>query len=355
MKKPRDLTFQRFGKVVAVHFAGNAKCGKIQWLCKCDCGRVKLILTNSLMNSTKSCGCYKPMSKKTIKALNEGRKICNTCGEDKQLEYYHRHNGSKDGHRGACKECTNKAQKGSYNDKLLQEKVVPEFKFCRGCGETKSKTKFRTRSDSLNGLTAHCRKCLINKSREYYQENSEEIIRKTSEHAKNNRERYNEYVKQYRIRHRERLLREGRKKYKEYYAKWKEKHLWRMEHDDAYAKAFKKSQLKSRKKWESNPDNIEKKKKLTKAWSKKNKDLVCYYSATRRAKIKRASPVWANQEKIKQIYKEASEMGMDVDHIIPLTSDLVCGLHCEFNMQLLSRSDNSSKHNKFDIQEHVLP
>ena len=48
-----DIKGQRFGKLVAVSYAGNK-----MWLCKCDCGNTKLVMGMNLRNgSTKSCGC----------------------------------------------------------------------------------------------------------------------------------------------------------------------------------------------------------------------------------------------------------------------------------------------------------
>ncbi len=59
-----------------------------------------------------------------------------------------------------------------------------------------------------------------------------------------------------------------------------------------------------------------------------------------------ATPKWANLEKIKEIYRNRPK-GYHVDHIVPLTSPKVCGLHVEYNLQYLPARENISKKNKF--------
>ena len=60
MGKIIDLTGQRFGRLVIIERTENSKSGRTQWLCECDCGNEKIILSNSLMDGrTKSCGCIR--------------------------------------------------------------------------------------------------------------------------------------------------------------------------------------------------------------------------------------------------------------------------------------------------------
>jgi hypothetical protein len=86
------------------------------------------------------------------------------------------------------------------------------------------------------------------------------------------------------------------------------------------------------------------------AYQKHNRAIENARSAKYRAAKIQASPLWADQEKIKQIYKECPE-GYHLDHIVPLQGKLVCGLHCEFNLQYLTAAENLSKSNKFDIDK----
>lgn len=53
----KNLTNQRFGKLVAIKKYSKSKNGNI-WLCICDCGKFTTVLSSNLLkNHTKSCGC----------------------------------------------------------------------------------------------------------------------------------------------------------------------------------------------------------------------------------------------------------------------------------------------------------
>ena len=61
-------------------------------------------------------------------------------------------------------------------------------------------------------------------------------------------------------------------------------------------------------------------------------------------------PKWADEKAIEALYVLAARKGLTVDHIIPLTHPLVCGLHVRNNLQLLTKAENSSKCSKYRIK-----
>ena len=76
MSKAKDLTGQRFGKLVVVKRAGSKKTkgGVIRatWWCQCDCGSPlkEIKSTSLLMGHTKSCGCLKTEQCKNKHKIN---------------------------------------------------------------------------------------------------------------------------------------------------------------------------------------------------------------------------------------------------------------------------------------------
>ena len=58
-KRFKDLTGERFGRLTVLNFNGKDKHSHNIWLCKCDCGNLKLVSTGDLTNGkTQSCGCW---------------------------------------------------------------------------------------------------------------------------------------------------------------------------------------------------------------------------------------------------------------------------------------------------------
>lgn len=89
-------------------------------------------------------------------------------------------------------------------------------------------------------------------------------------------------------------------------------------------------------------DNPEYSKEYRQANPEQHREYCATYSATKLG----ATPLWADLNKIKDIYIKCP-VGMHVDHIVPLRGINVCGLHVEYNLQYLTPEENLKKSNKF--------
>jgi hypothetical protein len=95
-------------------------------------------------------------------------------------------------------------------------------------------------------------------------------------------------------------------------------------------------------------------------WAQMNAPSVNARIANRRAAKIRATPAWANQQKIAEIYAEARRLTKatgirhEVDHIYPLQSDKVCGLHWEANLQIITEFENIQKLNRMPDEHQAM-
>jgi hypothetical protein len=101
--------------------------------------------------------------------------------------------------------------------------------------------------------------------------------------------------------------------------------------------------------------NPEKVKTSNKAWREKNKHKKAAMEMRRQASKIQATPKWLSKEDlvwIESYYKDANyfnrifDSSVSVDHIVPLRSKVVCGLHVPWNLCLRTKVDNSRKNNK---------
>lgn len=93
----------------------------------------------------------------------------------------------------------------------------------------------------------------------------------------------------------------------------------------------------------------------TEKWRQANKAVDAAKAARRKAAKLRATPPWANQDRVVALYQIAADLTREtgtrheVDHIVPLQGETVCGLHVHWNLQILTKSENSRKKNKFEV------
>lgn len=102
------------------------------------------------------------------------------------------------------------------------------------------------------------------------------------------------------------------------------------------------------KEWEMN--NKEKRLASRRIYWVENPHVNANIKARRRARQLKATPSWLTQEhwqQIKEVYKSAKALNgtFEVDHIIPLQGETVCGLHVPWNLQVLDRFSNRQKRN----------
>jgi hypothetical protein len=185
-------------------------------------------------------------------------------------------------------------------------------KVCTGCEAEKDVGEYNKQKGGKHGVMAECKCCRSRRFAQYYTANKEAEAERSKAYCRANREAVAEQKK-------------------------------------AYKKANKEAVAEQKKAYRKN--NKEALAKQTAAYRKANPHLVNALNAKRRATKLKATPAWSNKEHIESLYLIASinrEAGYDlhVDHIVPLQSDLVCGLHCEANLQLLPAINNSSKGNR---------
>lgn len=113
-----------------------------------------------------------------------------------------------------------------------------------------------------------------------------------------------------------------------------------------------------RKKWAK--ENHEKRLEYGRKSYRKNPETSLMYTKLYHLRRRQAMPSWANKKHIKDLYysvsllnklagkRECGRTAFHVDHIIPLNGENVCGLHVEYNLQLLPAKVNLSKSNKME-------
>lgn len=99
-------------------------------------------------------------------------------------------------------------------------------------------------------------------------------------------------------------------------------------------------------------DNKPRGREARQLWAAANPGLVAAYKALRKHKVRRATPVWSDLDAVAVVYELAAQRRLNgddvhVDHIVPIISEIVCGLHVPHNLQVIPAADNMRKGNRF--------
>lgn len=204
----------------------------------------------------------------------------------------------------------------------MKDKICYTGKTCKRKGHTNG------RYVSSNG----CVSCAL----EYVLNNKEKRSLQENKRRKQNKERYNAYNKKYKQENKE-IVRE---RSKQYYQQNKESII---EKTTKYYNT-----------------HLEEAIKRTKDWQKQNPKKVRNIRQRANIKRKQAIPLWEvnEREEINALYdlrdKLTKETGIEhvVDHIVPISGNVVCGLHTLCNLRVITEKENLQKGKKL-IKELV--
>lgn len=206
-------------------------------------------------------------------------------------------------------------------------------KRCNKCSEIKPVEEFFKNRNS-------CKTCFNICRREYRSKNKDKVNINKKNYYRKNREKILSRDKKYYEKNRDVIL----LKQRDYYEKIKNK-------PEVWTEAYRERVRETSKIWAK--VNSERKRKTDDAWGKRNPDKINAKNARRRAVKLKRTPVWSEKFFIDEIYHlakirtELTGIKWHVDHIIPLNSEYVSGLHCETNLQVIPAKENISKGNRY--------
>ncbi len=93
--------------------------------------------------------------------------------------------------------------------------------------------------------------------------------------------------------------------------------------------------------------------KRKRAWKKRHPGMVAKDDVARKARKEQATTQWNDSRKMRVTYRTAAILSrlmkrqFHVDHIYPLRSKYMCGLHVHSNLQILPAAENISKSNRY--------
>lgn len=199
---------------------------------------------------------------------------------------------------------------------------------CSKCGVVKTLGEFNRQSRNLDGLRKECRACQSAYNAGRYASNPDRFKEAVRSYARTNVDAVKEGKRKRYLANRNEMLR----RHAAYYAQNRAK-------KDAYRRRYAKANPKKERDWSTN-------------CRLRAPEKHAARTALRAARKKRATPAWANLELVGAYYTMAAwltqETGVPhhVDHIEPLRGKHVCGLHNEFNLQVLPARVNIAKSNR---------
>lgn len=199
-----------------------------------------------------------------------------------------------------------------------------------------------------------CHRCKIKINKKWKNNNKDHCKEYTKQYYRSNKEHCNMTSKRWREEHHDHCKdqdRQYRINNNDYFKNWREENKKRrLLQDKKYREENKEViKLKNKKYCEENKEQVLLRQKVFRT---NNPEKICAAANKRRADKISSTPKWCNLEEIENLYKKAKELTLTtninhvVDHIVPLRSKLVCGLHVHTNLRVITAQENAKKSNK---------
>lgn len=217
-------------------------------------------------------------------------------------------------------------------------------KVCSVCKDEKPASEFHRNKASADGLCSRCKPCNCAHVKKARDADPEKTKRQKRADYEKHREKRIRTVVEYYVTNRDAILESRRA---EYHAGGKEAVLAQAR--DYYLKNSEKVKVINAIWAKKNPERV---KAAKRRWIDARPGLKTLWDANRRANEKQATPSWANLFFIAEAYRLAKLREKvcggkwHVDHIVPLQSKKVCGLHVEHNLQVIPGGENLRKSNR---------
>ena len=239
-------------------------------------------------------------------------KTCTKCKEERSYEEFHKSSSHKTGYKSVCKSCAKLINQIRYENR--KDHILQVGKAYRDANPEKERARHQTEKSKLSRHVyrmTHAVELSISKKRYYESRVVVVIVSGVT---------YDMGVKEI--------------------AKVATARRYRSDPESSY---------KQHRNWILR--NPEKNTAYKSKYSKGNPSKVLAIKAKRRAFELQSIAPWINLEKVKEVYLRSSVLNKEssityeVDHIVPLVSKLVCGLHWEGNLQIIPASENRKKSN----------
>ena len=129
----------------------------------------------------------------------------------------------------------------------------------------------------------------------------------------------------------------------------RERNRFRNRAENMTAEALEKRRARDRERYHADPERA---RREWQAWVESNRSQWNATVAKDKAAKVQATPEWADRAAIEAVYAEAERLTQEtgiphhVDHIVPLRSKRVCGLHVACNLRAIPAAENCIKSNR---------